>query len=288
MRALVTGATGFLGRPLVEALRSSGHDVTGFEGDVREAPSYADLRAFDVVFHLAARANVAESLQDPTGTWDVNVNGTLRLLEWARLGNARRVVLISSAQVYGPAQRSPIDESHPLRPVTPYGASKVAAEALVRSYSASYGFEHVLVRPFNMYGPGQTRGYVVPDVLHQIREGKALVLGDPRPIRDFTFVSDAAEMIARAGVEPKAAGRALNLGSGVGHAIGELVEIARKVSGTKLEPFFDEAKFRGAVELPELIVDARAARETLGWTPKVDLATGLRRTWEALARGGPG
>lgn len=279
MRVLVTGASGFVGRHLEAAL--AGHEVVAFEGDVRDAAAYRALAPVDVAFHLAARASVPDSIRDPAATWDVNANGALRLLEWARGGGARRVVLVSSAHVYGKPERSPVDESHPLRPVTPYGASKLAAEALAQSYHATYGLETVVVRPFNMYGPGQTGGYVLSDILLQMKEGRALVLGDLRPVRDFTFITDAADLLLRAGTAPAAAGRTFNLGTGKGHSIAEVVDVARKVTGSRLQPTSDPARFRPA-EILELVVDSRRARETLGWAPKVGLEEGVRRTWEAM------
>lgn len=280
MRVLVTGASGFVGRHLTRALAA--HDVVPFVGDVRDAKAYAALGPVDVVYHLAARASVPDSIRDPAATWDVNVNGTLRLLEWARGGGARRVVLVSSAHVYGKPERAFVDETHPLRPVTPYGASKLAAEALAQSYHATYGLETVVVRPFNMYGPGQAGGFVLQDILQQLKEGRKLTLGDPRPVRDFTYITDAVDMLARAGASPAAVGRAFNLGTGQGHSIAELLDVARKVTGSTLQPASDPARFRPA-EILELVVDSRLARETLGWTPRIGLEEGVRRTWEAMA-----
>lgn len=284
MRVLVTGAGGFLGRHLVGTLRPD-HEVHEFQGDVRDAAAWAAQPRADLVFHLAAQASVPRSVEDPAGTFDVNAGGTLRLLEWARSTRAGRVVVVSTAHVFGKVERSPVDESHPLRPVTPYGASKLAAEALCSAYAATYGLETVVVRPFNVYGPGQAPGYVVPDVLLQLREGKRLRVGDTRPVRDFTYVGDAIDLFVRAGTTPGVGGLAFNLGSGVGHAIAEVIETAIKVSGSALRPDQDAARLR-PVELMELVVDARRARERLGWRAATPLEEGLRRTWEAMQKGG--
>ncbi|HVM44452.1 MAG TPA: GDP-mannose 4,6-dehydratase [Candidatus Thermoplasmatota archaeon] len=281
MRAIVTGASGFVGRHLTRELARS-MEVVEHRGDVRDAASYAGLGRADVLLHLAARSSVAESHRDPVGTWDVNATGTLRLLEWARGAGVGRVVLVSTAHVYGKARRSPIDEEHPRHPASPYGASKLAAEGLLESYQASYGIEGVIVRPFNIYGPGQARGFLVPDVLHQIREGRDLAVGDTSPVRDFLYIGDAVDLLVKAATSPRAAGAILNLGSGEGHSIGAVIETALRVAGSPLQPRVDPARFRPA-EIPELVVDNRRARELLGWRPTVTLEEGLRRTWAALA-----
>lgn len=280
MRALLTGAGGFIGRHLTRRLAEE-HEVHAFTGDVRKPDAFAGIPRADVAFHLAAVSSPPESVRDPANAWAVNADGTLHLLEWARRERVGRVVLVSSAHVYGPAQYSPIDERHPTVPTTPYGASKLAAEALAQAYAASYGLEVVVVRPFNVYGPGQGPGFLVPDILLQIREGKALVLGNPAPVRDFTYVDDAVDLLVRAGTAKAAAGATLNLGSGAGHAVGDVVRAALRAAGSSMQPTYDPARFR-ANEVKELVVDNRRAKEVLGWAPRVGLDEGLRRTWEAM------
>lgn len=281
VRAIVTGASGFVGRHLTRELRRS-MEVVEPKGDVRSPEFYAALPKADVVYHLAAQSNVPQSTREPAGTWDVNANGTLRLLEWARSQEVGRVVLVSTAHVYGRTERALVDETHPTRPVSPYGASKLAAEALVQSYQATYGLAGVVVRPFNMYGPGQGPGFLIPDVLAQLRAGRELLVGDTSPVRDFTYIDDAVAMLAKAGTVPAASGMTMNLGSGVGHAVRDVIETAIRVSGSKLRPQVDEKRLR-PVDVPELVVDNRRAREVLGWRPMIGLEEGLRRTWAAFA-----
>lgn len=284
VRALVTGSRGFLGRHLVGALARS-FEVTSFKGDVCDAANWSRHDACDVVLHLAAVSNVPDSLRDPVRTWQVNVQGTVRLLEWARAGNAQRVVLVSTAHVYGPARYSPIDEQHPREPVSPYGASKLAAEAAVQSYRATYGMETVIVRPFNIYGPGQAPGFLVADILGPLARGVAPTLGDPRPVRDFTFVADAVNCLERAATASGATGLTVNLGTGVGHSVRDVAETARRVTGTTLDVRYDERKAR-AVETMELVVDNRLAVSRLGWKPEIDLEEGIARCWHHLTSGG--
>jgi nucleoside-diphosphate-sugar epimerase len=280
MRVLVTGAGGFLGRPLVAALRAAGHDAAPLEGDVADARTFAKAGKADAVYHLAAQSNVPASVKDPAATWRANVDGTLQVLEWARRDGVGRVVAVSSSHVYGHPQRSPIDEGHPLAPRSPYGASKMAAEALAAAYHASYGVATVVVRPFNIYGPGQGPGFLVPDILGQLRAGKGLVLGDPKPVRDYTFLDDAVRFFVAAGTAPEAVGQALNLGSGKGRSVEQVVQAALKASGSPLRPTFDPGRFR-ANESGAVVADVSKARRLLGWAPEVDLEEGLRRTWAA-------
>ena len=280
MRVLVTGAGGFLGRPLLRALAASAPDTSALEGDVTDPATFAKAGKADVVYHLAAQSNVPQSVKDPAATWKANVDGTLQVLEWARRDGVARVVVISSSHVYGHPQRTPIDEAHPLSPRSPYGASKMAAEALANAYHASYGIATVVVRPFNIYGPGQAPGFLVPDILGQLRGGNGLVLGDPKPVRDYTFLDDAVRFLVACGTADGVAGQALNLGSGKGRSVEQVVQAAVAASGSSLRPTFDPGRFR-ANESGAVVADVAKARRLLGWSPQVDLEDGLRRTWAA-------
>ena len=278
MRVLVTGAGGFLGRPLVRALAAARHDAAALEGDVTRPATFAKAGKADVAYHLAAQSNVPASVKDPAGTWAANVDGTLQVLEWARRDGVARVVVISSAHVYGRPLRSPIDEEHPLAPRSPYGASKMGAEALAAAYHATYGVATVVVRPFNIYGPGQAPGFLVPDILGQLRAGKGLVLGDPKPVRDYTYLDDAVRFLVACGEAGGVAGEALNLGSGRGHSVEQVVQAALRASGSPLKPTFDPGRFR-ANESGAVVADVAKAKRLLGWSPQVGLEEGLRRAW---------
>jgi nucleoside-diphosphate-sugar epimerase len=280
VRILVTGAGGFLGRPLVRALAAAGHDAAPLQGDVADPATFAKAGKADVAYHLAAQSNVPASAKDPAGTWKANVDGTLQVLEWARRDGVARVVVVSSSHVYGHPQRSPMDEGHPLHPRSPYGASKMAAEALALAYHATYGVATVVVRPFNIFGPGQAPGFLVPDILGQLRAGKGLVLGDPKPVRDYTFLDDAVRFFVACGTADGVAGEALNLGSGKGHSVEQVVQAALRASGSTLVPTFDPGRFR-ANESGAVVADVGKARRLLGWSPQVGLEEGLRRTWSA-------
>jgi nucleoside-diphosphate-sugar epimerase len=277
VRVVVTGGDGFLGRHLVQALAGRGHAVVLPRGDVARPEAYRDAAGADLVYHLAARSHVARSAEDPVGTWENNVGSTLTLLEWARAAKPRRVVLLSSAHVYGPGPGRPRGEDEPWSPRSPYAASKAATEALGIAYAATYGLDVVRVRPFNVYGPGQAPGFLVPDILGPLAEGRAPRLGNPRPRRDFTYVGDAVDFLVRAGEAQAARGEAINLGSGRAASIEEVARLACRASGTGLEPTF-------AADGPadELVADARKAERLLGWRARVGLEEGLRLTWDAM------
>jgi nucleoside-diphosphate-sugar epimerase len=281
VRILVTGAGGFLGRPLVAALGRAGHAAGPLGGDVTLPGTFAAAGPTDALVHLAAQSNVPASTRDPAAAWHANVDGTLQALEWARRDKVGRVVLASSAHVYGRPLRTPVDEEHPLRPRSPYGATKVAVEALAAAYHASYGLDTVVVRPFNVYGPGQAPGFLVPDILGPLRRGQAPVLGDPDPVRDYTFLDDAVAFFVAAATAEGVGGQALNLGSGKGRSVAEVAEAAARASGTGLRPRFDPGKARGN-EAGAVVADVSKARRLLGWAPRVDLDEGLRRTWAAM------
>jgi nucleoside-diphosphate-sugar epimerase len=283
VRVAFTGGTGFLGTHLRQAWAQDA-ELVDIQGDVRDAATFEKTPRADVAYHLAAISNVPQGIRDPWGTWSTNADGTFRFLEWARRADVGRVVLVSSGQVYGRIERSPVDESAPTMPVSPYAASKLAGEALLQAYGAAYGLKGVVVRPFNMYGPGQSRTFLVAEILHQLAERGRAELGDPEPIRDYTYVGDAVEMLRLAATVPAAVGRTFNMGTGEGTSVRQLADLALHVTGAPGPVTFDPARRRPS-EIPRLVVDARRARKILGWTPAVPLAEGLRRTWLAIEQG---
>lgn len=282
MRVAFTGAAGFLGGHL-RAAWAGAAEVVDIAGDVREPATFASAPRADVAYHLAAISNVPEGIRDPAGTWSTNADGTFQFLEWARRADVGRVVFVSSGQVYGRIDRSPVDENAPTVPVSPYAASKLAGEALLQAYGATYGLKGVIVRPFNMYGPGQARTFLVAEILHQLAERGRAELGDPAPVRDYTYVGDAVEMLRLAATVPAAVGRTFNLGTGEGTSVRELADMALRVTGAPGPVTFDPARRRQS-EILRLVVDARRANEILGWKPAVSLEEGLRRTWPTIPK----
>lgn len=299
---LVTGGAGFLGSHLVDALVAEGARVTAFddlsaselsnlapsrkrirfvEGDVRDRDAIgAAMRGQALVFHLAANADVPRSVREPDHDFAVNVVGGHNLLR-AAVEEKARVVFASSAAVYGPPLRTPIDEQHPLRPVSPYGAAKVAVEKLGFAYAEVYGLAFTAVRVFNTYGERQPR-YVMFDLLRKIAQDplRLEVLGTGAQRRSYCHVSDAVELFLRAGISDLALGRAINLAGDASMSIRELSSLLARLSRREnIACTFTGQSWPGDIEL--LTGDAGWARQQLAWSPSVPLEDGLLRliTW---------
>lgn len=314
-RILVTGAGGFIGSHLVEALVAAGarvtalvhYDARGSRGDLAALPAatLAEVRvvggdvrdAFfvgrlvaghEVVFHLAALIGIPYSYQAPQSYLDTNVQGTLNLLEAARAAGVSRLVHVSTSEVYGTAQSVPIDEHHPLRAQSPYAASKLGGEALAASYHAAFGLPVTIVRPFNTYGPRQSRRAVIPAILAQLRHRvPELRLGALTPRRDFTYVTDTVQGLLALGAADTAVGTVTNLGSGRDISVGELAALCCVVADYHPPITTDSERTRPAdSEVEHLRCDASRAARITGWHPQVSLRAGLAATLTDLAQRG--
>ena len=304
---LVTGADGFIGSHLTEALVAAGAKVRAFclynshgswgwledarpedqakidvrMGDIRDARFVeAALEGVDVVFHLAALIAIPYSYVAPESFIDVNVRGTLNVLEAARRHRVRRFVHTSTSEVYGTPADLPIRETHPLNAQSPYAASKVAADQLVLAYHMSYGVPATVLRPFNTYGPRQSTRAVLPTILSQLAAGQTEVqLGRVDTRRDLTFVADTVDGFVRAGTADGIEGQTIQLGTNRAVSIAELFEMACKVLGVSASIVTDQRRVRpDASEVLVLQSDPARARERLGWQPQVSLEEGLART----------
>lgn len=309
-RVLITGADGFIGSHLAERCVRDGAEVRAMciynsnssygwlsdsplrdnmqfvLGDVRDAGSVdVAVRGCDTVLHLAALISIPYSYEAPRSYIDTNVIGTMNVLDAARAHGVARVVHTSTSEVYGTPQHVPIKENHPLRGQSPYSASKIAADMLCEAWAASFETPVVVLRPFNTFGPRQSRRAVIPSVLSQLVRGvDRLVLGDLTPRRDFTFVSDTVDGFVRAAVADLDGGTTVQLGTGRAVSIGELVAIACELLDVDPEIVSDESRIRPAAsEVQVLLSDPARALEQLGWSPTVSLEDGLRQTAEFLA-----
>jgi NAD dependent epimerase/dehydratase len=308
-QVLVTGAGGFIGSHLVEHLVRSGCGVRAFvrytsratagfldrnevatdvevvAGDLRDPDAVrAAVAGTEIVFHLGALIGIPYSYRQPRETVETNVLGTLNVLMAARDAGIARVIHTSTSEVYGTAQMVPMAETHPLHGQSPYAASKIAADQLAESFHLSYGLPVVTLRPFNTYGPRQSARAVIPTIAVQGLRGGVLTLGNLRPSRDFTYVSDTVTAFSLAAERAAGVGRTINLGTSQDVSIGELVRIIGEILGQSLDPRVDAARQRPAgSEVERLVSDNSLARELLSWKPTVELRAGLTQTCEWIA-----
>ena len=305
---LVTGAGGFIGGHLAVELAGRGAHVRAlvhynsredrgtldwFEpelvreievvcGDLRDAESVGQAVAgVETVFHLGALIAIPYSYVNPRGYVETNVIGSLNVAQASLSAGVERLVHASTSEVYGTAQTIPITEEHPLEAQSPYSASKIGADKLVDSFHRSFELPATVVRPFNTFGPHQSRRAIVPTIISQALAGDQLVLGALDPRRDLTFVSDTVAGFIAAGETPATLGRTIQLGTGVDVSIGELVDLIADLLGRELTVELDPQRLRPAAsEVMRLVSSPRLALELMGWAPQVDLREGLRRTIE--------
>ncbi|MFV1959993.1 MAG: NAD-dependent epimerase/dehydratase family protein, partial [Planctomycetota bacterium] len=264
-----------------ENLAAAGDAIRLVEGDVRDPAAVADaVGGCEVVFHQAALAAVARSIDDPAEVTDVNVGGTLNVLLQARDAGTRRVVFASSSSIYGDTPTLPKVESMPPRPRSPYAATKVAGEAYLQAFDASFGLEGVSLRYFNVYGPRQSPrsryAAVVPLFLEAMSQGRSpTIYGDGEQTRDFSFVGDVVDAVVRAASAPGARGQVMNAGGGGRRvSILELASIIAREVGWEGEPVHEAPR---AGDVRHSLADVTRAETLLGWHPSTTLEEGIRR-----------
>ena len=305
MKALVTGGAGFIGSNLVDALIERGDDVrvldnfsTGnranlegleievVEGELRSYERvHAAMRGIEVVYHLGALGSVLRSVQDPLTSSAVNVEGTLNVLLAARDEGVRRVIFSSSTSVYGLNRELPTAETTPPDPISPYGVAKLAAERYCISFSRVYeSFETVVLRYFNVFGPRQSPhsqyAAVVPLFIAAIDRGEPVTIhGDGEQSRDFTYVTNVVDATIRAAEATGATGRAFNVAAGSPATVNDVADTIGVLLGKPVEKRFEPPR---PGDIRDSWADIAAAREVLGYEPRVDLAAGLELTAEAI------
>ena len=305
-KALITGGAGFIGSNVARLLVEQGYDVvaldnlsTGYrqnlneltrvrlvEADVRdEATVHRAMDGVDVVFHLAASVGNTRSIENPLDDSDINVLGTLRILEAARRNRVRKIVCSSSAAIFGELKHLPIREDHPCEPDTPYGVSKLAEEKHCLAYAKLYELEAVCLRYFNVYGLNQrydAYGNVIPIFAHLLLHGKSLTIyGDGEQTRDFTFVTDIVAANRAAG-DRGTPGAVYNIGGGSRVTINHVLELVAGIAGRPLDIRREEAQ-KG--DMRDTFADTSRARADLGFAPAATLASGLAAEYEWLAGG---
>jgi NAD dependent epimerase/dehydratase len=309
---LVTGAGGFIGSHLVEALHQAGAHITamvhydarpdlsnlelidpGVRAAVRivagniEDPFFVSsaVAGQDAVFHLAALIAIPYSYVAPASYVRTNVEGTLNVLEACRLHKVARLVHTSTSETYGTAQYTPIDEKHPLQGQSPYSATKIGADKLAESYQLTYDLPVATIRPFNTYGPRQSARAVIPTIISQALEAPAVQLGSLNPLRDLNYVADTVQGFLAVARSEAAIGEVVNIGSGSAISIGDLANLILRILGTDKRIVSTPERVRPQnSEVLNLLADTRKAAALTGWRPKIGLEQGLAETIEFVRR----
>jgi len=301
MKFFITGAAGFLGSALANQLAREGQQVRGLDdlstgnpeslyedvhftrGDVNDRPKlWTLLQDVDCVYHLAARVSVPESVLYPREYNAVNVGGTVSLMEAMRDVGVRRVVFISSGAVYGDQGRQPLRENAVPDPGSPYAVSKLSSEYYVRTIGRLWGIETVILRVFNVYGPGQnlppSHPPVIPNFLRQaVRSGTVVVHGDGNQTRDYVFLDDVVRAMLAASTAPSINDLIINVGSGTETSVRDLARLSIELTDSSAEIVYNP---RSDVGVSRMCADLSLASEKLRYTPRVNLVDGLRKTLE--------
>ena len=305
-RVLVTGADGFIGSHLAEALVGQGANVRALAiynsfssrgwldqtpadvrdkinivvGDVRDPHFVREIaHGCEIILHLAALISVPFSYVSPQSFVETNVVGTLNVLQAARDCGVSRVVSTSSSEVYGTARYVPIDETHPLNAQSPYAATKIAADQLALSFQRTFGTPVIVLRPFNTFGPRQSMRAVIPTIIVQIAGGsRTIKLGSLHPTRDFSFISDTVRGFMHAAVADDGIGEVVNTGSGFEISIGDTVALIAEIMDAKVQIERSNERVRPAAsEVERLFAGITKAETVLGWKPNYAGLDGFRR-----------
>jgi len=300
----VTGAGGFLGPVVVEALAERGARVVaivGPPGQSFRAPTGAaaiaqadicdphslqmHISSSDMVVHLAGPPSVAESFRRSPEYMRIHVEGTAALLQACHATGVQKLIYISSAQVYGNPTRNPVPEDHLLSPRSPYGAAKVGAEKLVEAQVHAFGLKSIVLRPFSLYGPGASSDSLISRILQMAQSGATVALQHLEAVRDFCFVDDFARAVVQACLLEAASFEVFNIGTMLGTTVARVAEMTLEALGVRLPVRESNSSLRpGRSEIYELVADNRRARALLGWEPVVTLEQGLRMTAGVGAR----
>lgn len=305
-KVLVTGADGFIGSHLTEALLAEGYKVRALSqynsfndwgwleginnpdleivtGDVRD-PNFCRhiTEGCSTVYHLAALIAIPYSYVAPDSYVDTNIKGTLNMCQAARDCGVKRLVVTSTSEVYGTARYVPIDEKHPRQPQSPYSATKIGADAIAMSFYNAFGLPVVIARPFNTYGQRQSARAIIPTIITQIANGaREIKVGDLTPTRDFNFVKDTAAGFIALGRAEGIEGKEINIATGIEVSMRQTLETIADIMGEKVDYVVDPARLRpSGSEVFRLCGDNTLITSLTDWRPRYDLEAGLRETVE--------
>jgi NAD dependent epimerase/dehydratase len=304
-KVLVTGADGFIGSHLTEALLARGckvralsyynsfnywgwlEDISANEnleivsGDIRD-PFYCKeiSKDIDIILHLAALIAIPYSYVAPNSYVETNVIGTLNICQAALENKVKKIIHTSTSEVYGTAKYVPIDENHPLQPQSPYSASKIGADSMAMSYYNAFNLPVTIARPFNTYGPRQSARAVIPTIISQIASGiKEIKLGDLTPTRDFNYVKDTCKGFIELALSDEAIGGIYNIGSNYEISVGDTLNLIKELMNSDVEFISETQRIRpGNSEVFRLWCDNSKIRNLTGFKPEFDLKAGLKET----------
>jgi UDP-glucose 4-epimerase len=275
-KVVITGSRGFIGSNLMEKLAKSQVEIIPIDiedgYDVKDMSTLGSIPSFDVLVHFAALSFVPHSYEKPQAFYETNVMGTLNMLELCKKNNAR--FIYTSSYVYGTPDYLPIDENHPIRAFNPYSQTKIMGEELCEAYNRDFNISSIIFRPFNVYGKGQGDNFLIQTILNQVKSG-IIQLKDPRPKRDFIYISDLVEAYIKA-IDLNFHGiHRCNLGSGVSTSIQDLTNTISKHSKTPIKVNFTNEQRPS--EVLETKADISKAKELLGWQPRVNISKGINK-----------
>ena len=305
-KVFVTGGAGFIGSEVVKQLSNSGASVVVYDnfssgklnyiskiprvkiiqGDLRNRPNIANsIKNCNYVINLAALPFIPDSFHYPQDFFDVNTNGTLNvIIESIKNKKIKNFVQISTSEVYGTAQKIPMDENHPTLPHSTYAVSKLAAERAAFTMHKEHNLPVVIIRPFNSFGPNITQPYIIPEITMQLLDNrKKIKLGNVESARDFTFVSDTANGIIRALFSDTAIGQTINLASNKSYKIKKIVKLISSILSKPIEISIDKKRLR-PYDVNNLIGDNKKAKKILNWEPKYSFEDGLKDTVQWISK----
>jgi nucleoside-diphosphate-sugar epimerase len=271
----VTGSSGFIGKHMVRSLLNENYKVIEIDLDkgidISNWEEATRITAFDVIIHLAAKSFVPDSFIKPHEFYHVNQASTLNVLELARINNAK--VIYFSSYLYGTPEYLPIDETHPLAPHNPYAQSKLIGEKICEGYNRDFNVPVIIFRPFNIFGPGQRTSFLIANIIDQLKSGE-INLEDPRPKRDFVYVTDIVSAVLLAIEFSKSSFDIFNLGSGISFSVKEVTSIILDLSKSRVNVNFTNELRTG--EVLNTLADISKAKDLLEWHPKTNLIDGIK------------
>ena len=310
---LITGAEGFIGSHLLEAIVKRNCNVRAmvlynsfnswgwletldpyilknieiFTGDIRDAKSVNNAcKGIDYVFHLASLIAIPYSYNSPYSYLETNSLGTMNLLEASLQNNIDKFIHTSTSEVYGSVTKLPIDESTAVVSKSPYSATKIAADQIAYSYFSTFNLPVGIIRPFNTYGPRQSNRAIIPTIITQlIKNRKKIKLGSIYPTRDFTYIDDTVNAFLKFGNTKKTTGEIINIGTGFEISIKELIKLISKITKKTINVEQDKARVRPKLgEVDRLKANNKKAKEIIGWTPKYVGQSGLQKGLQSTIR----